>query len=125
MGIYLPCLFRPRLDGNLINPPPVIMKISTPKNAIESSRKVCKEVDFSSEHPNYSPNTQADEALWRESVELWMQWHAGQEKLTTAMFACRHLPAEQAELMQEMDHLDQLRWRAVEISQELLSATPV
>ena len=65
------------------------------------------------------------EELWRQSVELWMKWHTAHERLTAAMFACRHEPAQQAEVMQEMDQLDQLRWRAVEISQELLSSTPV
>jgi len=66
-----------------------------------------------------------DEELWREAVELWVEWHNTQQQLTAAMFACRNNPAHQAELMQEMDQLDQLRWRAVEISQELLSASPV
>jgi hypothetical protein len=51
-----------------------------------------------------------------------MEWHAVQERVTAAMFQSRHNPARQAELMEEMDQLDQLRWRAVELSQEMLSS---
>lgn len=62
-----------------------------------------------------------ENALWKQAVLLWMEWHQAQERLTAAMFRSRHDTAQQAELMQQMDQLDQLRWRAVELSQEMLS----
>lgn len=60
-------------------------------------------------------------ALWKQAVLLWMEWHQAQERLTAAMFRSRHDTAQQSELMQQMDQLDQLRWRAVELSQEMLT----
>lgn len=63
---------------------------------------------------------EGEQGLWRQAVQLWMQWHMSQERLTAAMFRSRHDTALQAELLQEMDQLDQLRWRAVELSQEML-----
>jgi hypothetical protein len=62
-----------------------------------------------------------ENALWKQAVLLWMEWHQSQERLTAAMFRSRHDTAQQSELMQQMDQLDQLRWRAVELSQEMLS----
>lgn len=61
-----------------------------------------------------------EQELWQQVVLLWMEWHTAQERLTAAMFRSRHDTAQQAELMQQMDQLDQLRWRAVELSQDML-----
>jgi len=62
------------------------------------------------------------EDLGREALRLWLKWNTAHEQLTAAMFQSRHDPARMAELMQEMDHLEQVRWRAVELSEELLEA---
>jgi hypothetical protein len=59
----------------------------------------------------------------QQAVLLWMEWHTAQERLTADMFRSRHDTAQQAELLEQMDQLDQLRWRAVELSQEMLSLT--
>jgi len=63
-----------------------------------------------------------ESGLWKQAVKLWMEWHQAQERLTAAMFHSRHNTAQQAALMQEMDQLDQLRWRAVELSQDMLAS---
>jgi hypothetical protein len=61
-----------------------------------------------------------NQELWRHSLELWVQWHQANESLTAAMFACRDDSARQAAIVEELDQLDQLKWRAIELSQELL-----
>jgi len=60
-------------------------------------------------------------ALWRDSLRLWLQWNEAHDALTAAMFESRQDAARQSELIEQMDQLDQLRWRAVELAQELLA----
>ena len=65
------------------------------------------------------PETDGRE-LWRESLRLWLQWNQAHDALTAAMFDSRQDRARQSKLIEQMDQLDQLRWRAVELAQELL-----
>lgn len=63
------------------------------------------------------------EELWREALRLWNDWHQRHEALCAELFEARADVARQAELIDRLDQLDQLRWRAAEMTQELLGET--
>jgi len=60
------------------------------------------------------------EALYREALDLWLRWTAEHDQVTHELFAARRDPGKMAELLERMDQIDQLRWRAIDLSQTLL-----
>jgi hypothetical protein len=55
---------------------------------------------------------------YREALSMWLAWNRAYEQLTARMFDSRHDPAALQELM---DQADELRRRAIERSEGLLS----
>ena len=58
--------------------------------------------------------------LRSEALRLWLDWNDAHEQIMVAMFGAKRDPSRMAELIEELDELDQLRWRAVELSSALL-----
>ena len=56
-------------------------------------------------------------ALWREALTMWLCWSEGHEQLTSQMFEAREDSRQLADLL---DQMEQLRWRAMEMTRELL-----
>jgi hypothetical protein len=52
-----------------------------------------------------------------EALNLWLRWNAVYENVTTAMFERR---LNQQQLQESMDLADQLRQKAVQLTQELV-----
>lgn len=62
------------------------------------------------------PSVERDE-LWREAIGLWLAWNRGHEQVTAALFLSRHDPEKMTDWL---DQLEQLRWRAIELSESLM-----
>ncbi len=56
-------------------------------------------------------------AACEEALRFWMRWNDAYERVTSCMFDARH---DQRKLEDMMDQMDQLRRRAIELSQRLL-----
>ena len=54
---------------------------------------------------------------WREAVGLWLNWNLAYEQVTERLFA---LGQDQGKLEEVMDQMDQVRLRAVRLSQQLV-----
>lgn len=66
------------------------------------------------------PNVGRDDIPWREALELWLRWSEEHERITAALFRARHDPERLESLSERIDQIDQLRWRAAELSQAIL-----
>jgi len=67
------------------------------------------------------PANRPQEELFAEVLQLWLQWNEGYEQATQEMFRQRH---DQERVTVMMHRLDQLRWRAAELSGHLLENLP-
>jgi hypothetical protein len=54
---------------------------------------------------------------WREAVGLWLKWNLAYEQVTERLFA---LGQDHRQLENVMDQMDQLRGKAVRLSQQLV-----
>lgn len=54
---------------------------------------------------------------WREALMLWLSWNKTYEKVTERMYR-EH--SNQEKLQDMMDEMDQLRWRAVNLAEQLV-----
>lgn len=68
--------------------------------------------------PAPTPPARVDDLKsWQEAVMLWLSWNRDQEKLTAKM--CRP-GCDQQKLEALMDEMDQLRQRAIDLSEQLV-----
>ncbi len=68
------------------------------------------------------PSPLGSENLWHEALQLWLRWNEEHDQITDAMFRARRDTRRLAALAERIDQIDQLRWRAVELSQTLLES---
>lgn len=66
------------------------------------------------------PADVAKEALFHEALDLWLRWNVEHDQATQELFGARRDAGKLAELLERMDQIAQLRWRAIELSQTLL-----
>lgn len=65
-------------------------------------------------------SSHADEQkAWQEAVMLWLSWNSTYEKLTAKMY---RPGTDQRKIEALMDEMDQLRTRAIDLSEELIRA---
>ena len=55
----------------------------------------------------------------REALSMWIQWNEGYSRLAAAMYVAK----DRQELEKFGDELDQLRYRAIELSKRLLGTS--
>jgi hypothetical protein len=54
---------------------------------------------------------------WREALGLWLDWNSAYEKITERLYALGQDPNRMEEVM---DHMDQIRHKAIGLSRQLV-----
>jgi hypothetical protein len=64
------------------------------------------------------PTADDTDPTWRDALQLWLSWNAAHTELTSCMFEVQHNSAMLEDLL---DQVEQLRLKAVKLSEQLIA----